>query len=166
MHLGGWGPGNRDFLGPVKWHWAVRSAIWGPKLAYFGQIKSTVFYIFTSVLLRFNILYLQLWEPIPSVLPFVGIRFIAIQSVNLCSYRNHQLQSLKGRVPRDFQLQVSWISFPQTPEYTIGTFRIIFSKIHGDIRSSRCTTGVIDTGGKWKKSAIRKVLIILNITFG
>jgi hypothetical protein len=23
------------------------------------------------------------------------------------------------------------------------------SKIHGDIRSSRCTTGVNDTGGKW-----------------
>jgi hypothetical protein len=36
-----------------------------------------------------------------------------------------------------------------------------FSKIRGDIRSSRCTTGVIDTGGNWKKSSIMKVLIIL-----
>jgi hypothetical protein len=36
-----------------------------------------------------------------------------------------------------------------------------FSKICGDIRSSRCTTGVIDIGGKWKKSSIIKILIIL-----
>ncbi len=35
-----------------------------------------------------------------------------------------------------------------------------FLKIWGDIHSSRCTTGVIDTGGKWKISAVRKVLII------
>jgi hypothetical protein len=31
----------------------------------------------------------------------------------------------------------------------------IFSKIRGDIRGSRCTTG------KWKKSSSRKILIIL-----
>jgi hypothetical protein len=37
----------------------------------------------------------------------------------------------------------------------------IFSKNCGDIRSSRCTTGVVDTGGKWRKSSIIKVLIIL-----
>ncbi len=37
----------------------------------------------------------------------------------------------------------------------------IFSKIRGYIRSSRCTTGVVDTGGKWRKNTwIRKVLII------
>jgi hypothetical protein len=41
-----------------------------------------------------------------------------------------------------------------------GPFQI-FSKIRGDIRSSRRTTGVIDTSGKCKKSLIRKVLIIL-----
>jgi hypothetical protein len=33
-------------------------------------------------------------------------------------------------------------------------------KICGDIRSSRCTTGVVDTGGKGKKSSIRKMFII------
>jgi hypothetical protein len=33
----------------------------------------------------------------------------------------------------------------------------------GDIHSSRCTTGVVDTCGKRKKSLIRKVL---NLTFG
>jgi hypothetical protein len=32
---------------------------------------------------------------------------------------------------------------------------------HGDIRSSRFANGVIDTGGKWKNSSIRKILIIL-----
>ncbi len=37
----------------------------------------------------------------------------------------------------------------------------IFSKIHGDICSSRFATGVNDTGGKWKKCSIRKILIIL-----
>ncbi len=31
---------------------------------------------------------------------------------------------------------------------TLGSFRI-FSKIRGDIRKSRCTTGVNDTGGKF-----------------
>jgi hypothetical protein len=35
-----------------------------------------------------------------------------------------------------------------------GPFRII-AIIPGDIRISRCTTGVIKTGGKWKKSSIR-----------
>jgi hypothetical protein len=37
----------------------------------------------------------------------------------------------------------------------------IFSKIRGDIRSSGFATGVNDTGGKWKKSSNRKILIIL-----
>jgi hypothetical protein len=37
----------------------------------------------------------------------------------------------------------------------------IFLKIRGDVRSSRCTTDVVDTGGKWKKSSVINVLIIL-----
>ncbi len=37
----------------------------------------------------------------------------------------------------------------------------VSSKDRGDIHSSRCTTGVVDTSRKKKKSAIRKVLIIL-----
>jgi hypothetical protein len=37
----------------------------------------------------------------------------------------------------------------------------IFSKIRGDIRVSMCTTGVNDTGGKWKKSSNRKILTVL-----
>jgi hypothetical protein len=49
---------------------------------------------------------------------------------------------------------------PKPLSIPIGWFQI-FSKIRGDICSSRCTTGVIDSSGKWKKSSIIKVLIIL-----
>ncbi len=38
----------------------------------------------------------------------------------------------------------------QAPDYTIRAI-----KIRGDIHSSRCATGVVDTVGKWKKSSIR-----------
>jgi hypothetical protein len=41
-----------------------------------------------------------------------------------------------------------------------GPFQI-FSKIRGDIRSSRFATGVNDTGGKWKQPSSRKIIIIL-----
>jgi hypothetical protein len=69
---------------------------------------------------------------------------------------------LKGTVSRDFRLLVfSWFSFPQAPEYTIRAVSN-FSKIREHIRSSRCTTVVIDTGGKWKKYSIIKVLILLS----
>jgi hypothetical protein len=47
------------------------------------------------------------------------------------------------------------------PDYTIRAVSN-FSKICGDIRSSRCTPGVVDTDGKWKNS-IRK---IFSIAFG
>ncbi len=68
----------------------------------------------------------------------------------------------KGTVSRDFSLLVFFINqFPPQPQsIPLGPFRI-FSKIRGDIRSSRLTTGVADTGGKWEKSSIRKILIIL-----
>ncbi len=49
---------------------------------------------------------------------------------------------------------------PQPQSIPSGPFRI-FSKIRRDILSSRLTTSVVDTGGKWKKSLIRKILIIL-----
>jgi hypothetical protein len=48
---------------------------------------------------------------------------------------------------------------PKPLSIPLGSFRI-FSKIRGDIRSSRFATGVNDTGGKCEKSSIRKVLII------
>ncbi len=74
--------------------------------------------------------------------------------------------NIKGTVSRDFRLLVFFMNlFPQAPEYTIRAISN-FSKIRRDIHSSRCTTGVIDTGGKWKKSSIIKVLIICLDTFG
>jgi hypothetical protein len=52
--------------------------------------------------------------------------------------------------------------FPPRPTQSIPlrTFQILW-KIRGGIRSLRFATGVNDTGGKWKKSSIRKILIIL-----
>ncbi len=44
-------------------------------------------------------------------------------------------------------------------DYTIKAISNFLKKL-GDIRSSRCTTSVIDTGGKWKTFSIRKVFII------
>jgi hypothetical protein len=49
---------------------------------------------------------------------------------------------------------------PKPLSIPLGSFEI-FSKVRGDIHSSRCTTGVVDIGGKWKKSSIRNVLHIL-----
>ncbi len=48
--------------------------------------------------------------------------------------------------------------FPLSSLYNFRSFWI-FLKNYRDICSSRCTTGVHDTGGKWKKSSIRIVLI-------
>ncbi len=48
---------------------------------------------------------------------------------------------------------------PKPLSIPLGPFWI-FLKICRDIRSSRCTTCVVDTGGKWKKSSIINVLII------
>jgi hypothetical protein len=60
--------------------------------------------------------------------------------------------SFKGTVSRDFLLQVfSWITFPKPLKITLWSFQI-FSKIRGDIRKSRCTTSVNDTGGKFATS--------------
>jgi hypothetical protein len=42
---------------------------------------------------------------------------------------------------------------PQVQSIPIGRFQI-FSKIRGDIRKSRCTTGVNDTGGKFANGVV------------
>jgi hypothetical protein len=57
---------------------------------------------------------------------------------------------LKGTVSRDFLLLVFFReSFSLQPQsIPLGPFQI-FSKIRGDIRKSRCTTGINDTGGKF-----------------
>ncbi len=68
----------------------------------------------------------------------------------------------KATGPRDFRLMVFFHESvsPKHLSIPLRPFQI-FLKIRGDILSSRCTTGVVDTGGKWKKSLIRKMLIIL-----
>ncbi len=61
--------------------------------------------------------------------------------------------SPKGQCHETFDFMFfSWICFTQAFEYPIRALSNLFKKIHRDIRSSRCTTGVIETGGKWKKS--------------
>jgi hypothetical protein len=72
------------------------------------------------------------------------------------------LSGLKGQCHEIFDFWFfTWISFPQAPEYIPSRPFRIFSKIRGDIRGSRCTIGVADTGGKWKKYSSRKILIML-----
>ena len=66
---------------------------------------------------------------------------------------------LKGQCHEIFCFWFFYESVSPPPQsIPLRPFRI-FSKIRGDIRSSRFATG--DTGGKWKKSSIRKILIIL-----
>jgi hypothetical protein len=69
---------------------------------------------------------------------------------------------IKGTVSRNFSTSGFFHESvsPKPLSIPLGLFRI-FSKIRGDIHSSRCTTGVVDIGGKWQKSSIIKVLIIL-----
>ncbi len=67
---------------------------------------------------------------------------------------------LKGTVSRDFLLLVFFISFPPAPEYPIRTVSNFFenSRRYSQLKVD---TGVADTGSKWEKSSIRKILIIL-----
>jgi hypothetical protein len=70
-----------------------------------------------------------------------------------CTY-TYTLLSLKGQCHEIFCfLFFSWISFPPAPEYHIRTV-LNFSKIRGDIRKSRCTTGINDTGGKFAAGVV------------
>ncbi len=62
---------------------------------------------------------------------------------------------IKGTVSRDFLLLVFFMNqvSPNPLSIPLGPFQI-FSKIHGDISSSRFTTGVVDTGGKFAASVV------------
>ncbi len=63
--------------------------------------------------------------------------------------------SLKGQCHKIFCfLFFSWINFPQPQSIPLGPFRI-FSKIRGDIRSSRLTTN-----GKWQ---MKKIFNLKNV---
>ena len=65
-------------------------------------------------------------------------------------YVNFCLQvHFKGTVSRDFCFRFFHESpSPKPLIIKVGSYQI-FSKIRGDIRKSRCTTGVNDTGGKF-----------------
>jgi len=73
-----------------------------------------------------------------------------------------KISALKGQCHEIFDL---WFFFHESvsPKHLSIPFRPnqIFSKIRRDIRGSRCTTVVVDTVGEWKKSSIRKILLIL-----
>ncbi len=74
--------------------------------------------------------------------------------------------NLKGQCHEIFDFRFFHESLSPKPlSIPLGPFQI-FLKILGDIHSSRCTTGVVDIGGKWKKSSIRKVLLFFLDTFG
>ncbi len=57
---------------------------------------------------------------------------------------------IKGTVSQDFLLLVFFHESvsPQPRSIPLGSFRF-FSKIRGDVRKSRCTTGINNTGGKF-----------------
>ncbi len=64
-----------------------------------------------------------------------------------------RMSYLKGQCHEIFCFWfISWISFPPSPRvFQLDRFEFfrIFSIIRGDIRESRCTTGINDTGGKF-----------------
>jgi hypothetical protein len=62
---------------------------------------------------------------------------------------------IKGTVPRDFDFRFStWISFPQAPDYTVRAVSNFFENSRRYSQLKDYHTGVIDTGGKWKKCQI------------
>ncbi len=75
-------------------------------------------------------------------------------------------QGSKGKINSFLPTKSSFSNISNAKKYVVFsiemTQQLVWKeKIHGDIRSSRCTSGVVDTDGKWEKSSIWKVLIIL-----
>ena len=68
--------------------------------------------------------------------------------------------TLKGQCHEilDFKF-CTWISFPQASDYTIRDVSNFFEN-SWKYSQLKVHTGVVDTGGNWKKSSIRKVVII------
>jgi hypothetical protein len=86
----------------------------------------------------------------------------ADDSTSVNGQKVQQVLRLKGQCHEifDFCFFFHESVSPKPLSIPLGPFQIVLI-ICGDIHSSRCTTGVVDTGGKWKKSSITKVLIIL-----
>jgi hypothetical protein len=106
------------------------------------QVKKFVFYFSPQV---------------PYLWRLYGIKIIKIEEI-----KNLTL----GHLERDSVTRFSTSSFfhesvsPKPLSILLGPFQI-FSKIRRNICSSRCATGVVDTGGKREKSSIIEVSIIL-----
>jgi hypothetical protein len=76
------------------------------------------------------------------------------------SHLKHDRSPVKGQCQEIFDFWFFHESVsPKHLSIALQPFQI-FMKIRRDIRGSRCTTGVIDTVGKWKKSSSGKILTI------
>ena len=91
---------------------------------------------------------------IPLCLRVRGIKFDALAIVERDSVTRFSTSGF-------FHQSVS----PKHMSIPVRPFRI-FSKIRGDIRSSRLTTGVADTGSKWENLQSENLLWFLLDTFG
>jgi|LakMenEpi03Aug12_release.lakeMendotaPanAssembly.Ray.scaffolds.fasta_scaffold471972_1 hypothetical protein len=85
--------------------------------------------------------------------------------IAICRFQVHFTQHiepklvLKGQCHEIFDFRFFHETFfSQAPEYPIRCFSNFFENSRKYL-SSTCTTSVTDTGDKWKKSSIRKVLI-------
>jgi hypothetical protein len=87
-------------------------------------------------------------------------KVLQIRIKHIGKYQKSIFRLLKGQCQEIFAFRFfSPLSIP------LGSFQI-FSKICRGIHSSRCTTGVVYTCGKWKKSSIRKVyLCVVELTY-
>jgi hypothetical protein len=69
---------------------------------------------------------------------------------------------VKGTVSRDFRILVfSKISFPKAPEYTVWAVSNFSKKFSEIFAAQGAPPVIVETGEKWKKSSIIKVLTIL-----
>ncbi len=116
-----------------------------PLLALILFQKNNIFHSYKYI----NIFKQKLF---PSVTIFFGL---IIFCVFVLSFRNksHSCVPLKGVLHENSTSVFPWISFPRSPEYTLGAFRT-FMNICKDIRKLRLITAVIDTGDKHKVANI------------
>ncbi len=77
----------------------------------------------------------------------ISLSYQVIRQLHVPELAN-QARGIKGTVSRVFCFWFFHESSSQPQSISLGPFQI-FLKIRGDIRKSRCTTGINDTGGKF-----------------
>jgi hypothetical protein len=91
------------------------------------------------------------WWVLPGVAPplhLLAVPHRLIQTVDQ-AHTFSAKKYVKGTVPRDFQLEVFYMhQFSPKPLIRLRPFRF-FSKIRGDIPSTRCTASIVDTRGNF-----------------